>query len=149
MTAWILTIMLALQPHAPWIEGYENTASIIAAKAQAAPMKGDKTGVYTAAILVSLAWFESRFDPNAHNPKDPGGGSYGLYQASRVPVSDIGTQTEQALNAIKISFRACKTLPLDKRLSHYTTGGPVCFSTKESTHRMNLAMKVLKEYPFP
>lgn len=149
MVAWILALMLVLQPVAPWSETYESSAAVIAAESTTHPMKGDKNGNYTAVVLVSVAWFESRFNPEAHNPKDPGGGSYGLYQASRVPIPEVATQTAQALEMIKQSFRVCAGLPLEKRLSWYTSGGPVCFPTKESTHRMQLAMKLLKEHPAP
>jgi hypothetical protein len=148
MIAWVLSLMLILQPEAPWKTTYESTATTIVQKATATPIKGDsKGGAYTAVILVSLAWFESRFDPEAHNPKDPGGGSYGLYQASRVPIPDVAAQTDQALGMIRQSFKACAALPVEKRLSWYTTGGPVCVPTKESTHRMGLAMRLLKEHP--
>lgn len=148
MVAWLLAIMIALQPVAPWRDTYEKSAMAIAQAAVEQSVKGDDNGSYTAVILVSLAWWESRFNPEAHNAKDPGGGSFGLFQASRVAIPNIFAQARQAAAKVNQSFIGCSKLPLDKRLSHYTTGGPVCFPTRESTHRMNFAMKLLKEHPY-
>ena len=147
---WALSLMQVLQPEAPWKATYENTANAIVSIAVEHPLNlADKPIERTIALLVSLSWFESRFDPNAHNSKDPGGGSYGLYQASRKPLASVEEDTENALQLIRQSFKLCTGLPPDKLLSWYTTGGPKCFPTKESTHRMALANRLLKEHPAP
>jgi len=149
MTAWILSLMLILQPKAPWAETYNQTAQAISDASESEPLfKGENGKEKTAVLLISLAWFESRFDPNAIGDK---GKSYGLYQQQGMgELSDPKVATMVAIQQIKISFRVCINKPLDERLGWYTNGGPDCEKDKtKAKHRMLKAFWLLKTYPNP
>src|ERR1051326_1840845 len=103
----ILMWMLRLQPEAPWSSSFPRTAAIIAARAQEDPVEGNPE--WTAALLTSIAWHESRFDPRAVNPDS---GTRGLWQVSThwarpFLLDDPETASLVALRLIRESFRVC------------------------------------------
>ena len=63
MQSWIISIMIALQPVAitPWASTYATTADAIARAASAEPLFAGESGpARTAALLISVSWYESR-----------------------------------------------------------------------------------------
>src|SRR4029078_2466352 len=63
--AWVVGLMVALEPSAPWRGTYEKTAEAIARVSESDPLFEDKGEERTAAMLVALAWYDSRFKSNA------------------------------------------------------------------------------------
>lgn len=145
--AWIVSLMIRLQPVAPWRDSYESTARGILEGAQMEPIFQGESGLRrTVALDVALAWFESRFDPNASGD---GGKSRGLYQVqfSGEPESVV-QQTIRANRMIRDSFRVCWARPLEERLGWYASGGPNCLregGIRASRHRMGKAKMMLGE----
>lgn len=142
----ILTIMVALQPSAPWRDSYEKTAIGIYEGAQAEPIFSGEYGIQrTIALDIAIAWFESRFNPQAVGDK---GKSWGLYQVQGHGQSDdVKTQTIIANKMVLQSFRVCKSKPLDERLGWYAAGGNDCErGLRESRHRMGKAQWIFRKW---
>ena len=142
--AWIVSLMIGLQPTAPWGDSYESTARGIYEGAKVEPIFQGESGLRrTIALDVALSWFESRFDPNAVGD---GGKSRGLYQIQFSGESESVThQTIRANRMIRESFRVCWARPLEERLGWYASGGPNCSregGLKASRHRMMKAKKL-------
>ncbi len=58
--AWVLSLMVGLQPTAPWLKSYaESSAAIVEASIEAPLFAGDDGQGKTAALLVSIARSES------------------------------------------------------------------------------------------
>lgn len=152
MTEWILALMLGLMAHepAPWSSTYPATAAAIANAATEAPLFAGKDGpARTAALLVSVAWFEGRFDPKAHNATDPGGGSFGMFQSSRRPIASAEEQARHALGALRVSFRECSARAPQDWVAFYASGS--CTNVGgllASRRRMGMAMKLYQERPY-
>lgn len=144
---WVLSLMIGLQPLAPWRESYPETASAIARASRTFPaFEGANGAKRTAALLVSLAWFESRFDPQAHGDH---GQSLGLFQISRVHAKSVellepNYAPYHALSLIRRSFEVCRSKPVDERLAWYAAGGDGCSDAgiRKSAHRMALARRL-------
>jgi len=136
--------MLMLQPNAPWKNTYENTALVIGRQATNHPLfTGEDAAKKTAALLVSLAWFESRFDPKAIGDH---GKAFGLYQQQgKGKIEDAETATKIAIEQIKFSFKVCRENEVIERLGWYAAGGPNCdYGLRESRHRMLKAFWLVK-----
>jgi len=142
--------MISLEPNPLWRASYDATAEAIARGATEAPLFAGEDGpARTAALLVSVSFFEARFDPHAHNATDPGGGSFGLFQSSRKPIDGIDAQVTQALGAMRASFKACATRAPQDWMAFYASGS--CTNVGgvlASRRRMGMAMKLFKERPF-
>ena len=152
--AWVVGLLAALEPKAPWSHTYEKTAEAIARVSESEPLfapeeKGEER---TAALLVSIAWYESRLKPNA---KSANGRWYCLYQLGKAYLPDAEKSltdpemcTRAAVKVLRKSLDLCKTRPLEERLANYVSGacnrGGV-----ESRYRFHLARKLLKEHPLP
>lgn len=153
--SWVVSLLAALEPAAPWQATYEKTAEAIARVSESDPLwsADDKGEERTASLLVSIAWYESRLKPSA---KSSNGRWYCLYQIDK---SYLGPNPEKALTdqelctrtAIKIirkSMTLCAARPPDERLAIFMSGqcdrGGV-----ESRYRMFLAQKLLREHPVP
>ena len=149
LTQWILALMLSIQPAitTPWSASFPATADAIARAAVAEPLFAGESGpARTAALLVSVGWFESRFRVDAVGDH---GHSHGLFQASRVPIADIDEQTRQALGMMRTSFRVCAGRQTADWLSWYASGGATCTNVGgliASRHRVGLAMRLWKEH---
>lgn len=142
----ILTIMVALQPNAPWKDSYEKTAIGIYEGAQLQPIFSGEYGLQrTIALDLSLAWFESRFNPAALGDK---GKSWGLYQfQGQGKPEDVKSQTVIANRMILQSFKVCKAKALDERLGWYAAGGNDCErGLRESRHRMGKAQWIFRKW---
>lgn len=147
MIAWVLTLMVYLQPVAPWRDNYETIAKGIVRGASEEPVFTGESGVYrTLALDVSLAWFESRFDANAVGDH---GRSRGLFQVQAKEVSaDPYLQTLQANRMIRESFRVCARRTLEEKLGWYAAGGNGCDKgLRESRHRVLKAQWLFKKFP--
>jgi hypothetical protein len=159
MTAWILTLMIALQPHAPWLSTYPETADAIARASIAEPLFAGKDGpARTAALLVAIGWFESRFQADAVGDH---GRSVCLVQIGESNFKALGVTRETMLTSvatcihagitmIRESMAACKARPLDERLGHYAAGGNGCSNEgglTASRHRMLLAKRLFASVP--
>jgi hypothetical protein len=159
MIAWILSLMIALQPRAPWRETYEDTAKAIASvvSEETALFAGKDGKEKSAALLVALAWAESRFDPKAVGDH---GHSFGLYQIfhTNLPTPEgfakadiLGNQTNAtkvAHRMLKQSMGICGKRPVEERLGWYASGDAACSKgLSESRFRVGLAFKVYKANP--
>jgi Transglycosylase SLT domain len=157
MITWILSLMIALQPQAPWRETYETTAKAIAGVVndQAPLFAGDDGREKSAALLVALSWAESRFDPKAVGDH---GRSVGLYQifGPNLPTPEgfgrtdiLGNQvnaTKVAHRMLKQSMSLCGKYPVEERLGWYAAG--TCDKGhSESRFRVGLAFKIFKAHP--
>jgi hypothetical protein len=152
MAAWVLAMMLACfpkaAPSAPWASSYPVTAKAIADVVQSSePLYAGSEGrERTAALLVSLAWFESTFKPGAVGDK---GASHGLYQVQgRGDLSDPYDATRAALGMLRASFRVCRTRPASEWLGWYGAGGEGCDrGLRESRHRFQKAQWLFLHVP--
>lgn len=168
LTAWVLASMISAQPSAPWRESYETTAAVLAQVATDAPLFGGREGARrTASWFVSVAWFESRFDPRAQGDcrrKDPQGRclsdpqSLCLFQigVSNLPslkkspsdlLESVETCTRVARQLMQISLGVCRGRALEEGLGHYASGGASCGGLRESRHRVNKARWLFDHIP--
>ena len=161
MHAWILALMLALQPKAPWSQTYEETAKAIATvvEAETPLFDGEKAREKTAALLVALAFTESRFDAKAVGDH---GQSVGLYQifSPNLPTPEgygrneiLGhplEATRVAHRMMRESMRVCARHPVEERLAWYASGDGNCIrGQSESRYRVGIAMRIFKKIPPP
>lgn len=162
---WILTLMTALQPSAPWIDSYPATADGIAEAAEEQPLfAGEEGPRRTAALLVSIGWFESRFDAGAVGDCDKGKPksfatcrSFGMFQVERsnfiVPVevvmSDVGIAARETLRMVRKSREVCGHRPAEDMLGWYGHGRSGCdHALVESRHRVRKAKWLERTFPF-
>ncbi|MBS2013680.1 MAG: transglycosylase SLT domain-containing protein [Deltaproteobacteria bacterium] len=151
---WVMSLLVALEPSTPWRATYEKTAEAIAKVAESEPLFAEEKGDQrTAALLVAIAWHESRFKPNAKSSNNQW---FCLYQIDR---RHLGPEPEKALNdqeacsraavqIIKGSLAKCKARPAEERLAVFMSGS--CEKgLAESRYRTFLANKLLKEHPAP
>jgi hypothetical protein len=161
--------MVAAQPAAPWRDTYEGTAEALALVAADSPLfEGAEGPRRTASWFVSVAWFESRFDPHAKGDcrtRDARGQclsaphSLCLFQIGISNLPALGLSQEEILSSpeactraarrmMKISLGVCRGRPLDERLGHYASGGDTCGGLRESRHRVNKAIWLFNRVPF-
>lgn len=149
LATWTLGLMVALEPSSPWRSTFEHTADAIARVASAEPLfEGDVTK--TAALLVAVAWHESRLRPDARS-KD---GQYlCLYQVDKRHVAtpsrllaDPELCTVAALKILRLSLSQCARRPENDRLAFFMSGA--CDKgLPQSRYRMFLAKRLLREHP--
>jgi hypothetical protein len=149
---WVVGLMVALEPSAPWRATFEKTAEAIARVAESEPLFDDRGEERTAALLVAVAWYESRLKPTA---KSKDGQFVCLYQVDKrhLPdpqkaLDDPEVCTRAAIKIIRASFQQCAKSPLDDRLAQFMSG--TCDKgVNDSRYRMFLGGKLLREHPFP
>jgi hypothetical protein len=115
----------------PWEATYPATADALAAAAIAEPLfDGARGAEHTLDLLVSLAWFESHFNPTAVGD---GGASVGLFQiapatagATRAQLLDPAQAAPIAIRLLRQSRRICKGRPVEEQLAWYARGGGGC-----------------------
>ena len=161
MTIWILQLMVLLQPAAPWRGTYAGTARAIDDAAHEAPLYPGEDGVErTAALLVAVAWRESRFDPMAR-ATDCCGESLGLFQVHGTNARRLGlmgvnelfdplTNARAALALLAESLRICARTPEDERLSEYASGRALCDvpeAVRDSRAKARIAARLMRERP--
>ncbi len=150
--AWVVGLMVALEPQAPWRPTFEKTAEAIARVSESEPLFDERGEERTAALLVAVAWYESRLKPNA---KSKNGQWYCLYQVDKrhLPdpqkaLDDPEVCTRAAIKIIKGSLQTCASHPLEERLAFFMSG--TCDKgLPDSRYRMFLAGKLLREHPVP
>lgn len=150
--AWVVGLMVALEPQAPWRPTYEKTAEAIARVAESEPLWDERGEERTAALLVAIAWYESRLKPDA---KSKNGQWYCLYQVDKRHLAEPQKALEDpevcaraALKIIKGSLAKCGGRPSEERLAMFMSGA--CDKgLAESRYRMFLASKLLREHPLP
>lgn len=170
--AWILAAMTALEPESPYRETFARTAHAIAAESSRSPLPG-QTEDRTAAIVLGVAWFESRFQvdamgdcekstafgtcaPGAKRPRSLGLMQIGVdnlraYQvASEDAVSDPAVNVRVGLSMARQSFKICAARPLPDRLAWYAKGGNGCprdtDGVLKSQHRVNKAIWIYAHF---
>jgi hypothetical protein len=152
--SWVVGLLVALEPQAPWASTYEKTAEAIARVSESDPLWSveDKGEERTASLLVALAWYESRLKPNA---KSKNGQWYCLYQVGKnyLPdpekaLTDPEMCTRAAIKILKKSITLCASRPLEERLAIFMSG-QCDRGGAESRYRMFLSTKLLKEHPMP
>lgn len=162
---WVRALMVKSEPRAPWAHTYESSSAIIAGVSDEMPVyAGEEGAAKTAALLVSIGWFESHFRPDAKGDCDqihpvtrmclPGSRahSFCMFQIHETNFAWLGvTETEvqnslsvcarSALRLIRNSFRTCASQSRENRLDQYTTGGNGCQSPRheEGRHRIRKA----------
>jgi hypothetical protein len=153
LTSWILSLMVLLQPTAPWSETYASTAAAIDQVVAEEPslFTDDHEGrAKTAAVLVALAWFESNFKPNASSAH---GKLRGLYQVGgHGDQSDPVKATRIALEMMRESFQKCRARPIPDRLAFYTGGNcraPSADALEKSRARVGKGLWLAKHHPPP
>jgi hypothetical protein len=161
MYTWILSLMVSLQPSAPWLDTYWETAVAIGRAAEERPLfRGELGKERTAALLVAVAYYESHFDAGALGDcrKDAPRSlarcqSVGLYQISKAnaPADELLDRDDASRHALRLfatSFRICRERPVFERLAWYAAGGNGCDRRLElSAHRMSLASRLMREHP--
>lgn len=149
LAALALAMMLRAQPSAPWADTYPSTAKAVAEAAHASPVFAGGDGEQrTVALLVSMAWFESTFNPAAVGDN---GRSVCLFQihetnwkwlgVTREALQDVRVCARTAVRMVHQSFRVCRARPLEERLGWYAAGGPDCTrGLSPSRHRVRKAL---------
>jgi hypothetical protein len=155
-STWVLAVMNRLQPVAPyaWIQTYSETADAIAEASNNDPLFAGEDGpMRTAALLLAIAYKESRFKPTAVGDH---GHSYGLFQiqpqTANLTANVLLVPREAApvaINLIRTSFRVCGHAGWHDRLSWYCHGGNGCHKggNQASQNRIMLAEKIIRENP--
>lgn len=157
---YVLALMLKLQPEAsvPWRSTYEATATAVAKAANASPLfAGDDGPAKSAALAVSVMWFESHFKPDAAGDfvtnarGEKRATSFCAFQISETNFQYLGVTREQIQTDIQTcvdsgfrmmhaSFKICSgsAWKLEDRLNQYATGGGACVRPKhdEGAHRV-------------
>lgn len=186
LKAWILSVMLVLEPSAPWKETFEQSSQVMAESAIKDPLfcTRDKDGnchyknddiKKTAALYLSIGWFESHFQQDAEgdcDKKKENGTcvkgstphSFCMFQINDSNLKGFGTTKEEikkdfsvcmraANKMMRESFRICGHKPLEDRLRWYAAGQNGCPDDKKedairkSHHRMNKAIWIFNHYP--
>lgn len=154
--AWVVGLMTALEPAAPWRTTFERTATAIAHVAEEEPLfqEADPAAAEqkTAALLVAMAWHESRLKPTA---KSRNGKWYCLYQIDKRHFADPQKAlddpefcTRKAVQILRTSLKQCASSPMDERLAQFMSG--TCRKARlQSRYRMFLTRKLLREHPCP
>jgi hypothetical protein len=149
---WVVGLMVALEPSAPWRGTYEKSAEAIARVAESEPLFDDHGEERTASLLVAIAWYESRLKPTA---KSKDGQFVCLYQVDKRHLADPQKAlddpevcTRAAIKIVRQSLQQCSKLPADDRLAQFMSG--TCDKgIADSRYRMFLGGKLLREHPFP
>ena len=140
--------MVLLVPRATWRETYEATAQGVVDGAHDEPVFDGAYGVEkTIALDVSVAMFESTFNPNAVGDH---GAAKGLYQVHGAMPENARQATVEANRMMRQSFKACRSRPLEERLAWYASGGATgCENPggqKASRHRVGLALRLFSKW---
>ncbi|HEU4407112.1 MAG TPA: transglycosylase SLT domain-containing protein [Polyangiaceae bacterium] len=149
MAAWVLSLLFVLQPDAPWRASYPAPARAIAEAAERSEplFPGPDGRARTAALLVAVAYHESRFDPKAVGD---GGRSFGLFQLQRGGASNFtpAVAARRSLAFLRSSMNSCRDRAEDERLAAYASGR--CDRGLEASRaRMRLGRALVAGHPPP
>ncbi len=147
----VLAALNKIEPFGPFVPQYGELSEAIAQASNEDPLfPEDEHGCRkTAAILIAVAWYESRFQPNAVGNQ---GKSFGLYQIRPVEgvpsnaVTNPRSASFVVIDQIRTSFEACKNQPYGERLLCYvSSNGPASTkqeAVKKSYDRLLMAMRI-------
>ncbi len=166
MYAWILKVMLALQPDAPWLDTYAETALAVDEEARARPFyEGEHGAERTAMDMVALFWFESRFKQDAID-RAHSSVCLGQIDLSNLPTpegwkradlqTDVVKCVRTAARMMKKSHAVCASFVRNVApgylLAWYAGGGPTCArsedAARKSSARVYLGVRLFERYPF-
>lgn len=151
-SALVMSALYKLEPNSPHVPQYAEISEAITEASNQDPLfPQDKDGCRkTAAILISIAWFESRFHTNAVGDN---GKSFGLFQI-QPPTAQVKsnillnprTASFVAVDLVRKSFQACEKRPYEERLSWYVSSSgcpshPII--VKKSLDRMLMSNRIL------
>ncbi len=152
LAALALAMMTSAQPSAPWRDTYPTTAAACATSAHERPLFAGVDGEQkSVALLVSVAWFESTFNPRAEGDGNclvrdaPTGRCVKRGPAHSFCLGQIGDSNFAALNVtreellddvnacvgamntmLRQSLQICRERPEEDRLGWYAAGGDGC-----------------------
>jgi hypothetical protein len=158
LAALVLSAMRTLEPSSPYDATFETTAYAVADESTRSPLfAGEEGAARTAALVTSVAWFESRFQPDAAGDcdrttregtcaKGARPSSFCLLQINASNHRALGVTADElrtdaatcvraGLRMMRQSFAACRALPLEERLDWYAGGGPTCAAPSEDARR--------------
>lgn len=174
LKAWILSTMLALEPSSPYKETFDSTASVFAQSAINSPLFctkqpdgscafTDNDKKKTAALYISIGWFEGAFQQDAKgdcDKKKPDGTcvkgatphSFCMFQVNDSNLKGLGTTRDEILKdfskcvaagnqMLRSSFHVCAARPLTGRLRWYAAGGPDCATKATAAQEADVAKK--------
>lgn len=134
---------------------YESIAEDISLGASIDPVfEGEEGGIKTALLLASIASFESggyNASVDACKRSGDGGKAWTIFQLQTPysPKAEVcGSRkkaVEWAIKWIRISFHTCHSLPLESRLSAYTSGRCV-LGERKSAQRVKPAIAFLNAH---
>lgn len=152
----IMAMLYQLEPSSPHVPKYGEIARSVEEAANHDPLFDHEAGSEaTAAILIALAWHESRFHANVVGDH---GKSFGLYQI-QPPTAKLdaaillspATASKVAVDLIRTSFMACAHRPWIERLSWYVASNGCSTHVKivkKSAERLLLARTLFAKH-FP
>jgi len=157
LIAWIVALMLVLEPASPWLGTFRGTALAVDRACHAAPLyPGEDGPARCAAELIAIGWYESRFEPDALAHDGSGTVCLGQVDARGLMASadairtDIDVCIHAMLERARESHRVCALRgrgPLE-RLGQYTGGGGACDrGLAESRRRAALADALVRRHP--
>jgi hypothetical protein len=154
LAAWVLSLLTALAPQAPWTDTYGASARAIARVSLARPLfQGASGPAKTGALLAAVGLFESSLRPDAEGDctKDgkgvksvsgrcpPGATphSWCFFQVNESNFATLGITRAQiqgsvevcadaAIELAHVSFGICRARPLEDRLAQYAAGKGGC-----------------------
>lgn len=153
----IMAMLYHLEPMGPYVPHYQEIATAVTKAANEQPLfpQHESGSQATAAILISLAWYESRFHTNVVGDN---GKSFGLFQIQPPTAKVDGKLLLLPMNAafiatdlVRESFRQCEKRPWTERLSWYVSSNgcpkhPII--VKKSMERLMLAQQLFAKF-FP
>jgi len=123
LKAWILSVMLLIEPSAPWKATYESTAEAIATDVvNGKPLFKDDDGRHTASVFISLGLFESHFKQDAEGDcthTDPKTGmcvvgskphSFCAFQVNESNFAYLGVTKDSLLTDINVCTKAASKM---------------------------------------
>ena len=170
---WVLLMMLKAEPTSPIKHTFAKTALAIARAAERDPLfAGPLAAERTAAQLVSVAWFESHFKPDAIGDHDRradgtkgeprsfcamqiGKSNFAALGITRAEIlGDIDVCIDAGLRMMHISYAVCRGIPIEERLAHYAGGGGSCpihnaDAVRKSKHRVAKSHWLFRAVPPP
>jgi hypothetical protein len=142
-TPWVLSLLVAIG-QTENVTPEPDLADEIAAAAIEQPLPGAQGRERMAAVLVAIAWYESRLNRNAVGDHGQSLGLFQLAQTWRDP------SAREAARLVTLSWSLCASEPLEHRLGWYAWGRTGCSHRHgTSAHRLALAARLLRQHPPP
>ena len=152
LLAFVWLLIAALHPGASHTGDVATLAPAIAAVVSHDPLPTGWTQHESAAVLVTMAWHESRFGAHLVGParcdKKNDCSAYGIYQAEHRPdlANDAVAATRQEYYMLRVGVRDCPYAPLSPAIGGCFFAGttrPNLVAQSQSNHRMWEARRIL------